>query len=842
MKNIFYLSNTRRINFSKGALTDENDREIAAFSKPQLNFLEKLIANEGNIVTKGELLDYTWGIDSVEKDEESLKHILKAINRIDNQLFKSYIKSARSVGYKFKCQYPQEESKYPPAQAFDLPRYYVSRFQVKANLPENLFLTDSQRVHAFIGESGIGKTSLARDYANSALRAGKYKHIRFTSYASSLKETLEHLCEGGKEKPLDASLRMLADMQKDGNTLLIIDNYDRLDYIEELAYGKEPYDQLCATGCRILITSTLDLSQCYRINDNVTKLQPLPLDDLVRIFFNVLGKSSDKESDVRELIDRYLLKNTYLTVLCAELAKQEMSAREIVDAIINRRADEIGYFAAQKDGRRWDEMSLIEHFCRVLDNNRIINPEDSGERRKMHGLLSVLSLIPLEGVNESDFLNAAFPYSKKKEAGKLIARLKNHNILFRNKDKIYLQPIIKEYLLRTVLFFGEDVLYYLNSLTKNLTVNNFNSTMMHWLSIAQAAYDVIRDEHLSSAAIERTQEIESANENKSEECLTVAVFLGSRIVMCFSAVDIYDQAYHYGVLTLPNLRRLANDSPNCIDALTFALYFDRMGYAYLHGDSKYSSENMKITFECINTSFSLVERARSSGKNDIECVAAETKCRGTLAAYYIKQKNYIEALRLHTLALVEREKLLLADPDCEEYKRMLAFTYRGVGTDHFYISRDIDRVEHLKLSYLYHQKSVEIFEGLYGYTRLETIESGLRLVGTAILLMSLVTDIELVELIEVTSDELYDALYSRIESTFGFFSTCGIQLNKQIEDMLKNLITMSQMRLSCGKFVEANADFNARIAETVRNIAYIAPSCLENAEKLKAIFAPPAEL
>ena len=77
------------------------------------------------------------------------------------------------------------------------------------------------------------------------------------------------------------------------------------------------------------------------------------------------------------------------------------------------RADDTDYFSAQKDGKRQDEKTLLEHYCCVLNNNKVINPEEADECREMHSILSILALLPIGGISSEDFDSVAYPYSKR---------------------------------------------------------------------------------------------------------------------------------------------------------------------------------------------------------------------------------------------------------------------------------------------------------------------------------------------------------------------------------------------------------------------------------------------
>ncbi len=720
---------------------------------------------------------------------------------------------------------------------FLLPLYYFER-SGDIDAIDKTFANDTSAVHAIIGERGIGKSSLARSYANYAVKSKKFKHIIFVSFSNSIEDTVIKInSEDGGDSTFSGKIRMLKKLQRAGNTLVIIDNFDDPNLNETLSEDNAAYINLLDTECSLLFTSTSDLSHCYCIDDHVTHLHPLPTDELLRIFFKIRGESDDKERDVRDLIENYLLGNTYLTVLCAELSKQGMDAGEIVDAIRGLRADDTDYFSAQKDGKRQDEKTLLEHYCCVLNNNKVINPEEADERREMHSILSILALLPIGGISSEDFDSVAYPYSKRKIFKKALSRLKKHNLVFENEGRIYLQPIVKEYLTRELLILGEDTYYYLDALASKLRVDSYDDEMMRWVGIAESAYSAIRDEHTKSAARARTLELSEKypSEDKVDESINTAILLGVRITACYSSVNMFTKAYEFGSLVLPGLKDLTQSQNQPFDMLTIATCYNIVGFALLHGKEHTFDKSMRTAFDCIKKGIDHAEKAQSAGCDAIRSRIVLSKLQGTFAAYYLMRKEYGTALEYHTRALREREGLIAEDRENDQYRIMLAFTYRGIGTDHFYLSRESNKVENLQLSYINNLKSVEQFEKLYGSHRLETAEGYNRLIGTALCLMDAVSEDELKELIGCSEDELIDNIYSRLKAVFEFYASCGVALNGEMADSLKKLIALTNKKIARGQFGEEDAAFNARVIDTVRGISTANSACLDMLAQLERI-------
>ncbi|MBQ8258199.1 MAG: ATP-binding protein [Clostridia bacterium] len=719
---------------------------------------------------------------------------------------------------------------------FLLPVYYFER---SGDIEEicQTFEGGCPAVHAIIGERGIGKSTLAKSFANYAVKEKIFKHIIFVSFSNSIEDTVIKInSEDGGDSTFAGKIRMLKNLQKSGNTLLIIDNFDDPNLNDTLSEDNSAYINLLDTECSLLFTSTSDLSHCYCVDDRVTHLSPLPTDELLRIFFKIRGESDDNEVDVRKLIDNYLLGNTYLTVLCAELSKQGMNAVKIIDTIKDLRANDTDYFSAQKDGKRQDEKNLLEHYCCVLDNNKVINPDDADMKREMHSILSVLALLPIGGISSVDFDNFAYPYAKRKIFKKTIARLKKHNLIFENDGRIYLQPIVKEYLMREVLILGEDTHYYLDTLTKKLRVESYDDEMMRWVAISEAAYSALNDEHTQSNARSRTLELSETyqNEDKVDESINTAILLGIRITACYSSVNMFAKAYEFGCLALEGLKYISQSQKQTFDMLTVATCYNIVGFAFLHGEEQSFAKNMKTAFDCIKKGIDYAQKAQSM-EYTTRALIVISKLWGTFAAYYLMKKEYGTALEYHSRALHEREQLIGEDPECEEYKIMLAFTYRGIGTDYFYLSREADKEKNLHLSYINNLKSVELFEELYGSNRLETVEGYNRLIGTALGLINAVSEDKLAELIGCHEDEVIEGIYSCLNSAFEFYASCGVSLNGEMADSLKKLITLTERKIARGQFTKADADFNLQVVQTVKSISTANNTCLDLLVQLERI-------
>lgn len=823
MKKIFVLGEDLKINFSTQLITDGDGKVLCKMTKKPGKVLEILVGNCGTPVSYDAIINYVWGLSENKNPAQNVRDQIKFLRKYADGLLAPYITEVTGIGYIFNCDYPQPEEYaespvdglFPITQAESIPiaSNYISRFE-QTELMSNFLSRKGRHVHAIVGERGLGKTTLAGRFAADAIARGIFKYVISASYSTSIRETVERI---GKTKnvsdPFSDRIAKLTRLCELGETLILIDNYDNPNPSAELSFDCDDYRRLAETGCSILFTSACDLGGCYLINDNVTYLSRIATPLLVSLYFSIKRTGKDDKKAVARLIENYLFSNTYLVVLCGELARQGMTADEIIESIETLSTDDTGTFSIQKDGRRQDEETLLEHYCRVLDKNKTVNPDGENERRAVHEVLSALALMPIGGIEREDFEALTCDKRTRRDLRRIIARLERHNLVF-GDTKIVIQPIVREYLLREIFITGETVCRYFSALSRFVDIHSYVPSFSYWLSIAEAAYGVISDAYISEDARVRTD----SDFDKSEEISAFGVLTAARITAAYSAVNIYSKAYDFGGRVLPSLSILPQARELYLDPLTLSTCFNAVGYAHLHAPSGNMENNLRTAYDCIKKAEELALSELEEKGNPARAVLS--KLHGEFAAYYLKRGDYGAALEYHTMALGEREKLIESDPESHEYKRMLAFTYRGLGTDHYYLSKKEDKEQHLRLSYGYNLRSVEIFEELYGSGRLETVTGINRLVGTGIELMKC-SDSD----IEGGAEEFI--LY--LDRAFDFYATCTFALCAEIADSLSKLVALSEL-IGRSDALEAVIE---KAVEITLSFASADEKCLELCEKLE---------
>ena len=191
-------------------------------------------------------------------------------------------------------------------------------------------------------------------------------------------------------------------------------------------------------------------------------------------------------------------------VLCGDLARDGMSAKEIICSFSSLHTDKTDVFGSNTASETYEDQSLMEHFCCVLNSHNTVNPHNAKEKWTTHRILYILALLPVGGVDKKYFDIACG--NVEKEDKKIIARLKDSHIIFESNNKIYMQPIIMEYVLRSLFMLDGRVFDFMGILKRNLKADTMNYEMMNWVRMAESVTKAFKDEEIRRAAWVRTRD------------------------------------------------------------------------------------------------------------------------------------------------------------------------------------------------------------------------------------------------------------------------------------------------------------------------------------------------
>lgn len=566
---------------------------------------------------------------------------------------------------------------------FRRPEQYIEPEEWLEELFTNAFL--KSKVHVISGERGLGKTDLARCFAEKCmLKDGrrsdlKFCNVIFTSYLQQgLKETIALLkCvgESEEEESFEQKINFLNHMEKP--TLLIIDNYDNEEmFREELTEKSEVYRKLLDTECHILFTSKVNMINCNGVYQ--TKLNHFPLEVLLKLFFN-LAEEEESQEKAADLIENYLLSNTYLVRLAAALMKTR-TIDEMVQALQSLRINEI---TEPIYGRDYNEKTIFEHF------SELFNLSGFASNKTKCRILYTLSLLPLEGIGYKDYFEMAFSAEEQAEMQREFNLLKDTFWVFLKHRKVSLHPVVREMIVQKgIPFQYEYIKSYVKALNNQLFFRTYTTDMTSVMKMGVAACEIMykmQIENLDMASILATL---SSNHD----------ILGNK-----------ELSYQYGMKAYQMLEQVDEKKLEDEQLYCLAQAYNLTGYAVLHVYKK--KDSMEYAEKALKKASGIIRMIK---KEDEKKKQLFTTNQGDLAALNIVKKDYQKAFEIHYENVEFRKEMLEEYPE-QDYEKMIAASYKGMGTALFYLSRQNVEQRELLLqkSYQYHCQSVEYYEKAY---------------------------------------------------------------------------------------------------------------------------------
>lgn len=708
-----------------------------------------LVENHNAVKTRGQIIDRIDGI------EESPDYNIKSEYRgpVDNAIkvlrkklgkYGSYIDTVRGRGYKYigppkeeknstNSQSPMtshgsevapqevtaaslscifERGKDNPGDVFVLPDHFIIPHLPMQQLLDTAFLDSN--IHVISGQRGMGKSELARYFSRvccgdeSCRDALKYNTVIWTSYSErGLKDTISKLnySEDVADNQLYSDkIRLLFKIKKP--CLLVIDNFDNeISFAEELSGSSSVYMDLLRCGCHILLTSKVDLSDCYAVRQ--TEILPLPESHLNSLFWELSEEEKTKSNQEKasELIGKYLDRNTYLVILAARLTETS-SIDDILKAFkkltVAQMADPI---SAEKDGTKQFPASLLSQYETMFNLSSVRH--DLCKTR----LLYNLSLLPIDGMPYNEFFSSSFRPEEQEAMRLAFSQLRDSFWVFLRRRQVCIHPLIREMIISTLSCFDYSYIQqYIRSLNDRLFTENYTERTSFDLKYAVAAYEVC--EKLAVRNLDMAK-------------------LVSNIAATYDLVKNPDEAYYYSKQAM-HLLQTFTASNSFDDDLALASCYNMVGYAILHTYAQ--ADSKEIAEQALLRAKSITDNLPASDRSDDSPVYLRTKIEGNLAALYITKKEYDRALNLHRSALNVRLQLV-EDCPSPRTKLLLAAAYKGIATDYFYLSRQQkqhDALSLLQSSLENHRYAVALYEEVLSVNSLEACTAINRLVSTGV--------------------------------------------------------------------------------------------------------------
>lgn len=627
-----------------------------------------------------------------------------------------------------------------PASIFPSPSGYIAP-RILEPLVDTAF-SDGCAIHAICGRPGMGKTELARSFARQRCSRGDYDTVLWTTYSGgSLRETVLQL--PGHSIPVtgDRYQQMLQLLRETGQPcLLVIDNYDNpRNFFRELSIENPVYQDLAACGCHILLTSRLDLSGCAYLRH--TELQPLGEAELLRLFdSHYRGTGTPDRALLRHLLIDRLRENTYLVTLAAALT-QTVSLEDLVQSFDSMQVTELDDPIL---GRKQERASLMEHAKKLMDLSRMTD-----DPQKLR-LLRLLALLPAGGMPYGMFFQQAFPDKAERQTMKGVSHILAERFwLFIRNQTLSLHPLVRELIADSMDASSlPDITPYIRSLTKLLCPENYTENMAQGLYWAAAAWEVLMRQKLN--------------------CPETAMLL-SHMAADYDILQDRERTAIYG--------RYALKQRGLLQGQDLAACLNMVGYALLHTEAELRDTGRNA----LEDARQILLRLLAENPEDRGLILLCAKNQGNLAAYCLTQGAYAQALELHQETLALRQELLRRDPSPELYA-LVGAAYRGVGTDHFYLSRQADPAEHLAQSVENHRLSAQQYQRAFGPDHLDAVISRIRMVGSGIRLM---------EVRGVRGEEL--DTYLRLMAQAAAFFQSDASADREVKNCLNNVDRLTKL-------------------------------------------------
>lgn len=556
------------------------------------------------------------------------------------------------------------------------------------------------------GPSGIGKTELARAFVDRCMSEDIpadlcFRKVIWTTFDKTLKETIANLpCDSLAKPSFERNLEALCGLSP-SKTLLVIDNVDT-------HWDPGEMNALLGTRCQILLTSKLDLKETHTSVRQYT-VRPLATDDLVQLFVKKSNGpiSADASEEVRDLIENYLHRHTYLTVLAAGLMDvysiekikeklRSLTVCDIRDSVVGCKDD---------SPKNQPLFAYFETLFAVAPLN------DHQSSFLLH-----LALLPVGGLPQSWFLDHAFKEEERTNMTAARNTLAGHYFCFvenRNGESyIKLQPLMREVILRKGQYWIQkyigDLVTYLTNLVRKLDRPHYHFETPRALQAATSA--------VAGLKILSPKLLESGN-------IPLYTQLLCQIVSVYKILENKDGILEYADEAAEWLAKIQPQEwkweQHREDISLFLTACNNLAYPLTNiGETGRADAIYKRAMK-------IMEPLEDQMLSDDTLALEASKIYNNFGANYLKVKDYKKALEIHQKVREHRQAMVDKDPDNAERKALLAASYKAIGTDLYWLGSYAKSLEN-------HEKAVALYRDSLGENSLECVTALNRMIGAGI--------------------------------------------------------------------------------------------------------------
>lgn len=596
------------------------------------------------------------------------------INRVIQRVFEL---EKQYVNIQNRINSGDDAEKFPlriPVKSLGLsnPEKLNSRKGEKATIQHGF--DEGSNVIFLYGRPGIGKTTLARMYANTS----GYQEIYFEEYDKSIENTIAKLWKKDSQICTTEKMKMVLDYweslsaEKRSSILLIIDNFngDSLQsgrdqhYVREIK--SEVFKRLKDIGIHILVTTRIHLSL-------ESGMEVKAVNDTMKLFEeHYKGKLTEEQKViVKELID-IVQENTMLIIQLAHIFyKSDDKRRQLL-------------IEQLKNCRLKENDILLEDATLYEQAKAMLNFEGIATDPEIQKAFACAVLLPLSGENKNKFIEMS-----QCNINSINQLIDGSWILLDSNENISVHPVVRE------VAFREGFVTYGNCESLCVSIKN--------------ALD------LKNKLSERYPYSDCAWEIYKFFSIT-GEWNSTLIELIYRLSDIYDQiGDHSRSMELASLIYKNIDSID-LDIVIKARMLS--GIAYSINNSYKSISDLDTADELLKKADKIIKAVGEDRWNALDVIQTRTRILSNKGSNCLARRKYCseeikkylqDALSAHGKALELRKKYLEEIEDEEyqekaEYKKInqtlkleTATSFTTVATDYFYL-KDYKRAiqNHLK--------------------------------------------------------------------------------------------------------------------------------------------------
>lgn len=529
------------------------------------------------------------------------------------------------------------------------------------------------------GTAGIGKTTLARYYANERYQ-GK---IIFVSFQKDFYNTICNIrliSEKASKNYAEKYNTIIELLREETGSILLIDNFDDDELIRNSPNAHDNAN-LCFTeldspafqalkelNIPIIITTRIDFRDSTKVH---------PLENWRDVFYHYYTRQDIADEQIESLCS-LLRYNTMAMILyaCQLEENDTLNIAALIEEIKELKTIDNQLEVLNPDN---ENRTIFSHIDHLFQKDSIIKEEPQ---------LSVIRnaiLLPLDGLPRHAFCELT-DLNQQQINGlqQLIRRNWIQSTCNDNQRRLFLHPLVREVLYKRLQITIEDCRTYCNNLDQTLRTKH-NTDCYEAQPYAELAYEAYRILH-----------------SKYDQRLLNMIYLAS---------DVFDNTKDFArnLKIAQEFTRNLPNYPKAASAMDELRYIEKQsGYAYTiilaAPDMAYKEQDYLMLTEAKKK----LDTLHLTVPEELEQkIIIESKILGNMGAYYLnkgktttekseQQQHFHTALEKHIASLTLRQQMLqgiLVNETQDSLKALIAKTYENIGTDYFYLNRLKDSVD-----------------------------------------------------------------------------------------------------------------------------------------------------